>query len=132
MRSGYTFTPYSAPEESVFDRLFGVFKELIVYTSGDFDEAIDWLRNLDDEYKLTTPEYSIEDFIEDLKRKGYIREGKKDGDGGTDPGGEGAHGTPCSNRTERPECSDAWRGPLGQNPSGGVSPRRAPRPRRRP
>ena len=36
------------------------------------------------EYKLTTPEYTIDDFIEDLKKKGYIRdELKPDGSGGT-------------------------------------------------
>ena len=83
MRSGFKFTPYQAPDESPFDKLFGIFKELIVHTSGDFDEAIDWLRELDKEYKLTTPEYTIEDFIEDLKRKGYIRDQNKEGDGGT-------------------------------------------------
>ena len=82
-RKGFLFTPYSAPEQSPFERLFDIFKELITHTSGDFDEAIDWLRELDDEYKLTTPEYTIEDFIEDLKEKGYIREEiKPDGSGG--------------------------------------------------
>src|SRR5581483_11378994 len=51
--------------------------------SGDFDEAISWLRELDKEYKLTIPEYTIEDFIEDLKKKGYLREViKPDGTGG--------------------------------------------------
>ena len=36
------------------------------------------------EYKLTTPDYTIDDFIEDLKKKGYIRdELKPDGSGGT-------------------------------------------------
>lgn len=84
MRKGFVFKPYQADEQSPFERLFGVFKELIIHTSGDFDEAIDWLKQLDKEYKFTTPEYSIEDFIEDLKKKGYIRdEGNKDGTGGT-------------------------------------------------
>lgn len=32
------------------------------------------LRQLDAEYKLTDENYSIDDFIEDLKKKGYIRE----------------------------------------------------------
>ena len=50
-----------------------IFKELITHTSGDFDEAIDWLRELDKEYHLTDKDYSIDDFIEDLKEKAYIQ-----------------------------------------------------------
>lgn len=82
-RKGFVFRPYEAPEQSIFDKLFEIFKELITHTSGDFDEAIDWLRELDDEYHLTTEDYTIEDFIEDLKNKGYIREEiRPDGKGG--------------------------------------------------
>lgn len=73
-KKGFFFKEYEAPFQTPFDKLFGIFKELITHTSGDFDEAIDWLRELDVEYKLTTPEYTIDDFIEDLKAKGYIRE----------------------------------------------------------
>ena len=72
--TGFVFKPYEAPDQSPFDKLFEIFKELITYTSGDFDEAIDWLRQLDKEYELTTPDYTIDDFIEDLRNKGYIRE----------------------------------------------------------
>lgn len=72
--SGFRFTPYKAPNQTPFERLFDIFKELITHTSGDFDEAIDWLRELDKEYELTTPGYTIEDFIEDLKSKGYVQE----------------------------------------------------------
>lgn len=73
-RKGFVFQKYQAPSRSPFDVLFDIFKELITHTSGDFDEAIDWLRQLDTEYKLTTPKYTIDDFIKDLKDKGYIRE----------------------------------------------------------
>jgi len=73
-RKGFVFKNYEAPSQSPFDKLFDVFKELITHTSGDFDEAIDWLRELDKEYELTTPDYTIDNFIEDLKKKGYIRE----------------------------------------------------------
>ena len=73
-KKGFVFKPYEAPSLSPFEKLFDIFKELITHTSGDFDEAIDWLRELDKEYKLTTPEYTIDDFIEDLKAKGFIRE----------------------------------------------------------
>ncbi|WP_370478297.1 vWA domain-containing protein [Tamlana flava] len=73
-RKGFVFKTYEAPNQSPFDKLFDIFKELITHTSGDFDEAIDWLRELDKEYNLTTPDYTIDDFIEDLKKKGYLRE----------------------------------------------------------
>tara|TARA_R110002124_G_scaffold5301_1_gene33173 strand:- start:187685 stop:188824 length:1140 start_codon:yes stop_codon:yes gene_type:complete len=82
LRSGFVFTKHSPKEQSPFERLFEVFQELITHTSGDFDEAIDWLRQLDEEYNLTTNEYTIDDFIEDLKKKGFIREEfKPDGSG---------------------------------------------------
>jgi uncharacterized protein with von Willebrand factor type A (vWA) domain len=73
-KSGYIFTPFEAPEQSTFDKLFEIFSELITHTSGDVDEAIDWLKILDKEYSLTTDEYMMDDFIEDLKKKGYLRE----------------------------------------------------------
>ena len=73
-KSGYVFTQFEAPNQSPFERLFDVFSELITHTSGDVDEALDWLNVLDKEYKLTTDDYTMEDFIEDLKKKGYLRE----------------------------------------------------------
>lgn len=73
-RSGFVFKSYKPKSQTPFEKLFDIFKELITHTSGDFDEAINWLRELDKEYDLTTEEYTIEDFIADLKRKGYIRE----------------------------------------------------------
>ncbi|MBX7182299.1 MAG: hypothetical protein K1X82_09315 [Bacteroidia bacterium] len=82
-RKGFTFKSYEAPNVSPFDRLFELFKDLITHTSGDFEEAIDWLRMLDKEYTLTDESYTIDDFIEDLKQKGYIREElNPDGTGG--------------------------------------------------
>ncbi|WDF67189.1 hypothetical protein PQ465_12830 [Sphingobacterium oryzagri] len=71
---GFVFKQYEEPFQTPFDKLFEIFQELITHTSGDFDEAIDWLRQLDKEFKLTTPEYTVDDFIEDLKNKGYIVE----------------------------------------------------------
>ena len=74
VRSGFVFSKFEETDISPFDKLFEIFKELITHTSGDFEEAIDWLRQLDIEYKLTDENYTIDDFIEDLKKKGYIRE----------------------------------------------------------
>ena len=42
-KKGFIFSPYEAPNLEPFDRLFEIFKELITHTSGDMDEALDWL-----------------------------------------------------------------------------------------
>lgn len=78
---GFVFDKYEEPHKSPFDRLFEIFKEIITHTSGDLDEALDWMKQLDEEYQLTTDEYTLDDFVEDLKKKGYIRE-EIDSEGG--------------------------------------------------
>lgn len=84
------FKEFVPEEKSPFDRLLDVFRELITYTSGDVDEALDWLRELDAEYKLTDEDYTIDDFIEDLKQKGFLREEIDPRDYGYDgKGGDG-------------------------------------------
>ena len=72
-RLGFLFKKFKPPFQTPFEKLFEIFKELITHTSGDFDEAIDWLRELDKEYNLTNEEYTIDDFIEDLLKKSYIK-----------------------------------------------------------
>ncbi len=71
---GYGFTKFIPQEikKGSFDELLKLFLELLNYTSGDADEAIAWLNELDKQYKLTTDEYGMGDFIEDLKNKGYL------------------------------------------------------------
>jgi Ca-activated chloride channel homolog len=82
-KKGFAFSTYEEALLAPFDKLFDIFKELIVHASGDLDEAIDWLRQLDNEYKLTDENYTIDDFIEELKERGYIKEEvKPDGTGG--------------------------------------------------
>ena len=88
-RKGFRFTNYEAPDQTPFEKLFEIFQELVTHTSGDVEEALDWLRELDKEYELTDDDYTIDDFIEDLKSKGYIRE-EFDMDG--PQGGEGEEG----------------------------------------
>jgi len=100
-KSGFVFKTYEAPFQSPFDKLFEIFKELITYTSGDFDEAIDWLRQLDKEYNLTTPDYTVDDFIEDLKNKGYIREEIDPTGGGEGQGDDGKGKYGITAKTER-------------------------------
>lgn len=91
-RKGFRFATYQAPEQTPFEKLFDIFQELITHTSGDVDEALDWLRELDKEYELTDEDYTIDDFIEDLKAKGYLREEFEDGGGQGEEGEDGQGG----------------------------------------
>ncbi|MCB0464050.1 MAG: hypothetical protein KDC78_00030, partial [Aequorivita sp.] len=59
-KSGFIFTKHTPKDQSPFDKLFDVFQELITHTSGDFDEAMDWLKQLDEEYNLTTEDYTLD------------------------------------------------------------------------
>jgi uncharacterized protein with von Willebrand factor type A (vWA) domain len=74
---GHRFTLYVPPqdkEKANFDKLFHIFQQIINMTAGNVSEALAWLNNLDNRYGLTDDEYGMGDFIEDLKRKGYITE----------------------------------------------------------
>ena len=78
---GFRFTNFVAEHKSKFEELFGIFKDLITHTSGDVEEALEWLKELDKEYGLTNEDYTLEDFVADLKKLGYLRD-KTDGGGG--------------------------------------------------
>ena len=84
---GWRFKNYEPDEGSCdpFERLFKIFKDLLVHTSGDVSEAISWLTELDKKYKLTTEDYGIGDFVQDLVDKGYIRQPGSRGTGGFNP-----------------------------------------------
>jgi Ca-activated chloride channel family protein len=83
---GFTFSKHVPEEVSHFDRVFDVFKDLLTHTSGDIEEAFEWLDMLDKEYDIFTDEYTLEDFEEDLKKRGYIKEEKDPEDGNTGTG----------------------------------------------
>lgn len=71
---GYRFNQFKERPQSTFDTLFEMLQELLVYTSGDLNEALDWLNQLDRQYGITTPDYGMGDFIQELKDRGFIRE----------------------------------------------------------
>ncbi|MFY0625559.1 MAG: hypothetical protein JXR07_04660 [Reichenbachiella sp.] len=74
---GYRFTefiPNQSETNDTFDSLWNVYRELLLITSGDPGEALSWLTNLDNQYNISTDDYGIGDFIEDLKKKGYLDE----------------------------------------------------------
>ncbi|MCX2745997.1 VWA domain-containing protein [Mangrovivirga sp. M17] len=79
---GYRFSDYKPdPQQGgkKFDQLLKIFLELMVYTSGDVSEALNWMNNLDKHHNLTDDDYGMGDFIEDLKKNGYITEDNQSG-----------------------------------------------------
>ncbi|PSR53366.1 hypothetical protein AHMF7605_07415 [Adhaeribacter arboris] len=76
MAVGFRFTDYIPPQSQNpgFGSLLKIFLQLITITSGDVGEALSWLSSLDKQYKMTSDEYGIGDFIQDLKEKGYLSE----------------------------------------------------------
>ncbi|MFK7920421.1 MAG: VWA domain-containing protein [Bacteroidia bacterium] len=73
---GYRFSNYIPNQDGndPFERLLKIFLDLLNYTSGDVSEAMNWMNQLDRQYNLTDNEYGMGDFIEDLKRNGYIQD----------------------------------------------------------
>jgi uncharacterized protein with von Willebrand factor type A (vWA) domain len=78
---GFRITDYkpNTQAKSTFEQLFDLFKEMLVHTSGDVPEALSWLNEVDREYKITTKDYTMGDFIDDLKKLGYIKDDDKNG-----------------------------------------------------
>jgi len=68
------FTPNPASNKGNFENLLDIFSQLLLLTSGDAGEALAWMTNLDKSYDLTSDKYGMGDFIEDLKKKGYLTE----------------------------------------------------------
>ena len=85
-RGGFIFKKHTLEDISHFERVFEVFKDLLTHTSGDIEEAFEWLDMLDKEYDIFTNEYTLADFEEDLKKRGYIKEEKDSEEGNTGTG----------------------------------------------
>lgn len=72
---GYRFSKFVPPQENAksdFEKLLKIFMQLVLITSGDVAEALQWLTDLDKQYGLSNDKYGIGDFIDQLKRDGYI------------------------------------------------------------
>jgi uncharacterized protein with von Willebrand factor type A (vWA) domain len=107
---GYRFSTFTASDDTPFQRLFDLLKQLLTYTSGDFDEAMSWLTELDKEYQLTTPDYGIGDFIQELKDRGYIKE--------ENPGSGDMQITPKTEQAIRQQALEKIFGKLKKGKSG--------------
>ncbi len=71
---GNRFSKYIPPQDdrTPFEKLLPLFLELLTHTSGDVEEALDWMKQLDKEHGLFSDQYTIEDFKNDLRKNGII------------------------------------------------------------
>lgn len=111
MAVGFRFTDYIPPQEqnASFESLLKVFLQLVTLTSGDVSEALSWLSSLDKQYKMTSDEYGIGNFIQDLKDKGYLDE---------DPGSGEIKITPKTEQNIRKSALDEIFGKLKKSNQG--------------
>lgn len=70
--------------EQRLEDLTRLFNYLLMKTSGDVDEALDWIDQLDRQHGIFGDEITLEEFIEELKRQGLIADDRDN------PEGEGA------------------------------------------
>ncbi|QXD14132.1 VWA domain-containing protein [Rhodocaloribacter litoris] len=59
---------------TTFEKLFELFQQLLQYTAGDAAEALHWMTQLDQRYGLTDEGMGLGDFIEELKKRGYLEQ----------------------------------------------------------
>jgi Ca-activated chloride channel family protein len=68
------WTPESKTDEQRLQSLMQLFSHLLVQTSGDVEEAMEWLRQLAEEYGIFDENLSMEDLVQKLKEMGIIEE----------------------------------------------------------
>ncbi len=75
MRFRYSkWTPQSRTDEQRLQQMLSLFSYLIVQTSGDVQEALDWLRQLAEEYGLFDENMTMDDMIDKLREMGIIED----------------------------------------------------------
>jgi uncharacterized protein with von Willebrand factor type A (vWA) domain len=68
----------SLSSDDRLEQLFRLFSYLLTKTSGDVDEALDWMSRIDEQYGILG-DMTMQQFIDELKRAGLIREDDQTG-----------------------------------------------------
>jgi Ca-activated chloride channel homolog len=113
---GHHFSEFVPPEKkegSKFDQLLNIFQQLLLITSGDVEQAMAWMNQLDRQYGLTDDKYGMGDFFNDLKEKGYLTEENQEGK---------LVMTPKSEQTIRKSALEEIFGKLKRSKTGGGHP----------
>lgn len=110
---GYKFSDFKPlPNKSTFEKLLDIFLQLMNITSGNVSETLDWMNDLDRQYQLTTNDYGMGDFIQELKDKGYMADNQD---------GSGMQMTPKSEQQIRKNALDEVFGKIKKSKQGNHS-----------
>ena len=73
---GYRFSEFVPSEgsKSTFQKMLDIFLQLMLHTNGDVSEALNWMTQVDRKYQLSSDTYGMGDFVDDLRKEGYIKE----------------------------------------------------------
>ncbi|MBM2841389.1 MAG: von Willebrand factor type [Bacteroidetes bacterium] len=78
MRFRYSkWTPESRTDEQRLQQLVSLFSYLVVQTSGDVQEALEWLKQIAEEYGLFDENMTMDELIDKLREMGIIEEIKE-------------------------------------------------------
>jgi uncharacterized protein with von Willebrand factor type A (vWA) domain len=112
---GVRFAKYLPPQDdrTNFEKLLPLLLELLTHTSGDVDEALDWMDELNKEHGFFTNEYTRKDFEDDLRKHGII--------GGVPTKGKGASLTGKAEQLIRQRALDQVFGKLKKSDRGSHS-----------
>jgi len=68
------WTPESSTDEQKLEQLVSLFSYLVVQTSGDVQEALEWLKQLAEEYGLLDENMTMDELIDKLREMGIIED----------------------------------------------------------
>jgi len=66
--------PDSLTDDKRLEHLLSVYNYILIQTNGDVEEALEWMQMLNDENNFFDDEMTFSDFVDELKKKGYIAE----------------------------------------------------------
>ena len=71
---GVRFAKFIPPQDdrSPFEKLLPLFLEMLTHTSGDVEESLNWMDELDKEHGFYTKDYGRNEFEDDLRKHGLI------------------------------------------------------------
>lgn len=64
-------------DQDRLEQLISLFSYILIQTNGDVEEALEWMQMIDSKYQTFSRDLTMEDFIEELKRRGLIEESDK-------------------------------------------------------